>query len=367
MKINDYANSMFRFEFLHSDWIEDCKNYLDSFAQKYIHEAVCIDYAFGRGNWSLALKLAGARKVIAIDASIDNCNRFESWLKSQGIKGIDVVHANILEDSLDIKADFIWAHGILHHVAFPTQLVSRLSKLMHPQSFLHLYAYNDGCLRQSIINPIRSVLRYETECEFRNEAPLFGIKARMRVRDDLTAPYVHWLSGEQMHSFAESCGLRVVKQHIDFSDWHKKVTDEEFCPHNYIYSFSEAPILNTDAFHHRSITDIDIKVIAELMDILFKSKSIPTSELKNIAIGICNSHFSSLHYGGVREALTQDFLHLLYIIASRDLFDLYADNEFISYFLDLAMFSLTGQTEVHHKGCIDSYLSRYLRKHRIRI
>lgn len=62
--IGEYANSMFRFEQLHERWIESCTAYLVHLFGERIRDATVVDYAFGRGNWSLTFRHAGTARVI---------------------------------------------------------------------------------------------------------------------------------------------------------------------------------------------------------------------------------------------------------------------------------------------------------------
>ena len=46
---------MFILERLNSNWIKKCKNYLKSIFKNKIKNSIVVDYAFGNGNWSIAL------------------------------------------------------------------------------------------------------------------------------------------------------------------------------------------------------------------------------------------------------------------------------------------------------------------------
>jgi hypothetical protein len=53
-RINEYTNSMFRYEQLSKRWIASCAAYLQSLFGEELRGKTVVDYAFGRGNWSLA-------------------------------------------------------------------------------------------------------------------------------------------------------------------------------------------------------------------------------------------------------------------------------------------------------------------------
>src|SRR3982751_1371916 len=92
--LNDYAESMFRFERLHPRWIDNCARYLQHVFGSAMEGKVFLDYAFGRGNWALAALKAGAKKVIAVDAAISNVRRFAEYCNEKGIDAIDIIHGN---------------------------------------------------------------------------------------------------------------------------------------------------------------------------------------------------------------------------------------------------------------------------------
>ena len=139
--LNDYAESMFRFERLHPRWIDNCARYLRSIFGDDLENRVFLDYAFGRGNWSLAALKAGAKKVVAVDAAVSNIRRFSDDRTAEGINAIDIVHGNVMEQLPSMSADVLWVYGILHHISAPASFVARLSSLRHDDdAFMLLYA-----------------------------------------------------------------------------------------------------------------------------------------------------------------------------------------------------------------------------------
>lgn len=187
--IADYANSMFRFERLNERWLEKCTAYVTHLFGKNIVGATVVDYAFGRGNWSLASRRAGASRVAAVDASIDNVRRFREYCAVSRVSGIDIIHGNILERRIDLVGDLIWVYGVLHHVREATVFVKRLVTMTRdPGSLLYFYAYDAGSLRQLIVETSRHALPLASEKAFRRVSAAFTPAARLRARDDLTAP-----------------------------------------------------------------------------------------------------------------------------------------------------------------------------------
>src|SRR6185436_19673621 len=92
IKINNYANSMFRYEFLHETWLSACGKYLDYvFGDGGIHGRTVVDYAFGRGNWAIAFARCGAERVIAVDSSEDNCRKLRAYCEENKITNVEVI------------------------------------------------------------------------------------------------------------------------------------------------------------------------------------------------------------------------------------------------------------------------------------
>jgi SAM-dependent methyltransferase len=313
--VDEYANSMFRFDFLSRRWITDCARYLREIFGARLDGAVALDYAFGRGNWAIALREAGVRQVVAIDASEENCRRLHGWLARERITGIDVVHGNVLEHPVPCSVDLVWMHGILHHVDQPGRLLRALRDMAPaPDALLHLYAYDRGSLRQTIVQTARRVVCYASEEAFRADAPLFAQRARLRVRDDLTAPMIHWLSMAELDALACELDLAIVQRHADFSDWLRGSIEEEFQPHNLLLrpcTAANRPLAPAEpARPHAG----DVQLLAALAAPLFDSQYVDAEQARRHAIGLCSTHFEALACGGITAALQQDLLQVLYLL-----------------------------------------------------
>src|SRR2546426_718736 len=127
--INDYAQSMFRFEYLNEKWIRRCADYLHRIFGERIKGRVVLDYAFGRGNWSLAFLEAGAQKVIAIDAAESNVRKLVRYSEERNIDRLDVVEGNVLQAPMPYRADILWVYGILPCVSQPELFLSAICGL----------------------------------------------------------------------------------------------------------------------------------------------------------------------------------------------------------------------------------------------
>jgi SAM-dependent methyltransferase len=367
--VGEYANSMFRFDFLNQRWIASCARYLRELFGARLDNAVALDYGFGRGNWAVALLWAGARKVIAIDASEDNCRRLFDWLASERITGIEVVHGNVLEVPISRRAEIIWAHGILHHVEHPAHLLRALRDMVSgPDALLHVYAYDRGSLRQTIIETVRRVACYTREEAFRSDAPLFAQRARLRVRDDLTAPVIHWLSMAELDAIAQDLDLSVVRRHADYSEWLRGSIDEEFQPHNLLLSPSATAPRPVPPAEPARPHSGDVQLIAALSAPLFDLRHVHAEQAHRHAIGLCSTHFEALaDGGGIAKALHQDLLQVLYLLYAGGLVSAVADAP-ARQLLALADAALSGRERAAMEvGAPSRLLVPYLKSHAIRL
>lgn len=371
MKINDYANSMFRYDFLNNQWICECTQYLKYIFGKKIENLVAIDYAFGRGNWSLALLNVGVRKVFAIDASQSNCDRFHEYLKEKKINKIEIIKGNALQQKIPLNADFVWAHGILPNVESPGSLIESLREMAPgPRAIIHLYSYDKTTLRETVITAARKGVTYANEKSFRKEAPLFSHVARMRVRDDLTAPFLNWMTIADINALAVERGLYVSRRNRDFSEWQKTKTNEEFQPHNLILT----PINQKIKKQHKKIpneplrpSQCDVRLLSILAEPLFDPKYVSPVCAKQNAIGICNTHFAAMSTGSIQNALLQNLLYILYNLYSHGLCDAIQDHQ-AGHLLKLADAALRGQKRRSFAGNIGSrFLAPYLLRNNIRL
>lgn len=364
--IDSYSTCMFKYEYLHDSWIDKCSEYLLDYVGSSLEGKSVIDYAFGRGNWTAAFLRLNVRKVYAIDASIENCNKFSQWLKYQNIENVEVIHGNIMEFPLNITADFVWAHGILHHLEYPSLFIHRLKTLLKDdQSLIHLYAYNSDSLRSIVVDTMRSLYLFNSEVHFREFSYSFTPQARFRVRDDLTAPVVRWFSCDEMTELMEFNKLSIVKNFHDFGVINGNHTRLEFNPFNLLLSptFSckhEPSSLFEDTkfeVFHLDFTIIQ-SMLATIAASINETKSMNASLF---VIGLANSYFSQKLSSPPEVLYCQLFLYLSYVFSENHLWDKLSHPS-SSLVCDLFLKSLSSQPRsLHHdleKSLICSYLSR---------
>lgn len=305
--VDDYANSMFVFENINTGWVSRCARYLTYVFGDAVKGATVVDYAFGRGNWSLAFREAGAEKVVAIDASASNVKKFSEYIAAHNICGIQVIEGNVLVKPIEVQVDILWVYGILQHIDTPEFFIRELVKMWKPNSkgLGLIYSYNAYSLRQVIVNLARRGVVFESYEAYRDDSFHFSHHARLRARDDLTAPHIFWHSLSDMAMMLSSAGASPDSCVESFSGF-EKTENVEFKPHHILFRKKCTSHLPSVA----NILGVDEQIIYDLGDVIL-SKVSPT-EAKKIALGITNAHFNALAHGGYEKALLEDFLYFLY-------------------------------------------------------
>jgi hypothetical protein len=311
--INEYANSMFRYEHLHEQWLDSCTAYLHSLFGDSLRGKTVIDYAFGRGNWSVAFARIGAAKVIAIDASVDNVGRFSSYCHKNRIANIDVLHGNILEQNMNFKADFFWIYGILNNIQDSSLFLNKLVDMISDENArFFVYHYDARSLRQFVVESCRKIIIYSNEDSFIKDSYLFVPAARMRARDDLTAPYITFADAQELYTLLKSCGISVLRSCSSFQEFQTGKASPEFLPYHFLCDFisnKRDTIRNEPRAFLR-----DISVLKELTNCLW-ALNIAPSIRKKLAIGLYNTHFASLFDPhDVTLVIRNDFLFLFYAL-----------------------------------------------------
>ena len=316
LKNADYANAMFRFEHLHKKWIHECADYLVQIFGRRLRGATVVDYAFGRGNWAAAFRRAGAARVIAIDASADNVRRFGDYCAESRMSGVEIVKGNIVEKPMHFSADIVWAHGILHHVGKVELFTSRLSAFARNRdSLFHIYAYDAGSLRQFVVQTARRAVRVKSEADFRRISLEFSPPARLRARDDLTAPHIDWFEGPALARMLRRQGLYVIRQHIDFASFQSgRGSLSEFSPHHFLCSGDAAAAIKISVPPNPFA--YDISCLAGMAEAVFRSVGRNRALLRSFGVGLINAHFCAADRKDARAAVIQDYLYLLYCLAA---------------------------------------------------
>lgn len=360
IKIDDYAQSMFRFEKIHARWITRCAHYLRHVFGNVIKGSIVVDYAFGRGNWALAFREAGASKVIAVDAAKSNVDRFTSYLQANAIEGIEVIEGNVLKNPIAAEADIIWAYGILHHIDQSKSFIRSLTSMWREdgRGIGLIYAYNDESLRQVVIDLARQALIYDSYDAYWDDSFFFSHHARMRVRDDLTAPHVFWYSTDAMVKLLSSAGA-FAERCVDSFGAFEKTENAEFKPHHILFG-RDGPSQVSDATQGLSV---DEQVIRDFGDAILCAAS--PAIAKKFVIGLMNTHFDSLAYGGYQKALVDDFLYLLYSFWT---LELTAKNDQQKAILELAQQSINGVVNISIPRILkNSLIAAHLSANTIRI
>ncbi len=308
--LDDYANSMFRFEHLHDGWIDACAAYLTHIFGPRLHGACVIDYAFGRGNWSVAFLRAGAKEVTAIDASASNVQRFSAYCTANGLKRIKVIEGNVCEAPVEAQGDILWLYGILPAIPDQSGFLAKTLSLLSPapEALVLAYGYNRSSLRHWLVNAARACLTYPDEISFRADSLAFTPPARLRARDDLTAPHVEWHSAQEMAVLFAPFRFAPLKQVKDFRIFSQNWSEEEFSPQHVLFARGAQGIALQEP---ENPYHADIALLDQCYRCLLPALSAP--ERKALAIGLFNTHFSALGAKGeAGESIKQLFLLLLY-------------------------------------------------------
>jgi 2-polyprenyl-3-methyl-5-hydroxy-6-metoxy-1,4-benzoquinol methylase len=332
---------MFRDEVLRPDWISDCAAYVNSIFTNQIKGKIVVDYAFGRGNWSLAFLKAGAKKVISIDASEDNVSRFGEYCREKSYKNIEVIKANLLEDDLRYEGDIVWLYGILHHIKEVELFLSRLHFLAKQDALVLAYYYPENSLRHWLVEAAREAVIYKSEEEFRKDWTLYTRVARLRARDDLTAPHIGWQSENEFSGLLGRNSVFKLKSIPDFFFFQEGCANQEFSPHQLLCRFSPGksqevhvsdPEPNSHFGHER-------KVLQAFSNSIFSASQISHEQKHRIAIGLFNTHFSSLNPRDSSECVVEDFLYLAGIIR---FFNIKLESELESFYMNCLRLNLQG-------------------------
>jgi hypothetical protein len=369
-RINEYANSMFRYERLPEAWIVSCTKYLRALFGETLQGKTVIDYGFGRGNWSLAFRAVGASKVIAIDASSAAVTRFSEYCRTRGIGSIEVVESNILEEDITTTADLIWVYGILPHLVDQATFLTRLRGLAAgPATQMYVYHHNARSLREFTVETCRSVLTYQSEAEFREDSALFIRPARVRARDDLAAPHLKFATASDLGDLVRSCGIYVTRQDRDFQHFLLGKTPEDFNPHQFLCGLQ--------AKDQVEIIEPPVSYAAEvdlLREIATDLLALPLShgEKKRIAIGLFNTHFAFMRDGvHARDSLIEICLFLLYALLHHEVADRDLGVRSVRYF-DLFRAALEGAARSERLHLLsgaadDNALAEYLVSANLRV
>jgi len=362
MNINDYANSMFRNEHLTDSWIEKCYDYVKFLFGDQLRGKVILDYGFGRGNWSLALLRAGAKSVLAVDASEDNVFRFSEYCNKHKIDTIKIIRGNILEQPIDEKADFFWIYGILHHIDDIELFMQRL-KSMHrkPHAYYYLYLYDANSLRHFIVDSCRQLLVYSSEKNYLLSMPYYIDVARKRVRDDLVAPYIKWYETKDILTLCERYSLSILQQDKDFQHFLGNADSDEFAPYQFL-------VVNNEGLSNLEIVSSPVQtelvILKELFSEVFKHYKYKTEQEKeSLVIGLTNTYYCAQQQD-VSKIYLKLFLYLINIVLTYNI----QLQEQLGDYLTLTKKALTDDERLRvyqHLG--SNKITRFLVKNKIRL
>jgi len=368
--INNYANSMFRYEFLHEAWLSACERYQNYvFGDGGIRGRTVVDYAFGRGNWAIAFARSGAERVMAVDASEDNCRKLRTYCEENKITNIEVIWGNLAERELDIECDILWCYGILPMLASVDAFLEKILSQVRANGQVLSYTYNANSLREWMVSTARACVIFENEEDFRTHSLGFTPAARMRARDDLVAPHIHWDTAASFLWRFTRLGWHPARQLQDFAPWLHGVNSGEFNP--YVVKFLRQD--SSLAVVKQEDNSADLEILQNLSELIMQR--LPKSMRHSFAIGLFNTHFQSssnavpngLEYKTNEQVVWEDFKYLVYIATMLSISerDFSAD---MGEVWDVAMCSLRGNSrKVQSKLISRSSIFKLLSEIRIRL
>ncbi len=368
--INSYANAMFRYEFLHETWLGACAKYLGYvFGNDGIRGRTVVDYAFGRGNWAIAFARCGAERVIAVDASEDNCRKLRAYCEENKITNVEVVFGNLAERDLDLACDILWFYGILPMLAEADAFLEKILAQVSSAGQVLAYTYNADSLREWMVVTVRDCVFFANEDAFRDSSLYFTPAARLRARDDLVAPHITWDSAGTFAGRFARLGWHPAAQLQDFAPWLHGAHSGEFNP--YVMKFSRQRSSLVVASQEDNLTDLAmLRAFSALL-----AQRLPASLRASFAIGLFNTHFQNsamiaphgVAYKTNVQVVWEDFKYLLYALLILDVRerDLPPD---MAHVWQAAMSSLRGNPrKIQGNSPSDSDILRLLAETRIRL
>jgi predicted RNA methylase len=343
--INDYANSMFHFEQLHDKWINECVKYLDILFN--VKDKIVVDYAFGRGNWSLAFAKLGAKKVISIDASLDNVNKFQNYINKNKIENIEILHGNIMINSIDLEADIVWVYGIIPCIEQLDVFLQKLKFLSSSNAEFLFYTYSKTSLRKHIVTKVREYIQYTNFSSFSKDICKFTNKSRIRARDDLVVDIINWHTKKEFAELLENNGYEISAETIDFYEFQNNKKNSEFTPFQFKAKKGTAKFnMKDEVFPYIEEVNILNIFIDELVHNLTNGDI-----KKDIIISIHNILYSKEQ---CEDIIIEIFI---YLIAIFKYYNVVSFNETIKNYITLVEKSQAGYPlEISYENCIQKYL-----------
>ena len=287
IKVNDYAKSMFFFETLNDRWIINCVKYLKKIFGDKIKDANIVDYAFGRGNWSIAFHKLGAKKVIAIDKSLHNVIKLKTYLKKNNIKNVKVLHGDVVTATFEDTIDIYWIYGIFHHLKNINKFIYTIEKSWQNKNAIGLiYAYEKNSIRNYIINFARKYLAFNSYEDFLKNSYYFNHFSRLRARDDIVVDHIKWYSEKEIVKILNKGKFYPIKRLASFEKFNG-LQNFEFNPHHLIFSKKKSKNFRII----RQNKDHNIELLNNLLKLITK-KIKNQKTLQKISYGLLNTHFN---------------------------------------------------------------------------
>jgi 2-polyprenyl-3-methyl-5-hydroxy-6-metoxy-1,4-benzoquinol methylase len=357
-RINEYANTMFRFENIHENWIQLCVDYLKFVFKDQIQNKVVLDYASGRGNWSVAFSRLGAKKVISIDSSFDNILRLKEYCKTKKIDNIEIICGDFLVEKYELPSDIVWVYGIMHHIKDIDVFLQKIKKFTAKNdSKYFFYTHNIDSLRHFLVTNARQILKYDSESDFMKDASCLIPSARLRCRDDLTAPYIKWYDKSMMAKTLEKEGFYIKEDIKDLFSFQFGKKNYEFSPNQFLCETKKVQVSNIQ-LKDKKLFENEILILQKLLDTLINNMN--KDQMQNTMLGFVNTYYSKKDLG--YDALIIELgLYLIYWIMYYNIRSTDAD---VIKVLECAKKSQSGMDRDDYYG---NLILEYLKANNIRI
>jgi hypothetical protein len=142
--------------------------------------------------------------------------------------------------------------------------------LKAPDSLALVYSYDRYTLRSNMTETFRKYLRCETAQSFKPIGRRLIPAARLRLRDDLTAPVTRWYDAAGLGELLKNSGFCALRQCPSFSEWLGQANDEEFAPFHVLCdgSSGRAASLSESLSDARADWDILAEILEQLVCVM---------------------------------------------------------------------------------------------------
>ncbi len=178
------------------------------FVQKAVVGARVADIGCGSGRYALALALAGAGHVCAVDYMAKAFAAAERIAQGSGLP-VRFVEADVFALPFDDgEFDFVFCNGVLHHTASIERGLSELVRVLRPGGRAFLYLYGTGGIFWETRRALRPIFERIPIEHTRAVLSVIGMPAhRFIFCDTWYVPVETHTSAEELHAMLDALGV----------------------------------------------------------------------------------------------------------------------------------------------------------------